>query len=310
MPFDGSGNYVPPSAPAFPAVSGTSIVAAYYNQVINDIVTALNNCLTRDGQGKPSASLNFNGQTVTNVGGITCTGVTDTGPLSAASLSVSGNSALTGTLSVTGAVSFGAPLTTNYGGTGVDAHLAANGALLIGNGAGFALATITAGAGISVTNSAGGITIAATGGGGAGTTSFPLTISNAGTGAASGSTFDGSAAKTISWNSIGAKPNTPQVQGNVSAATITPTFSNDLVTATALAVNVTLANPTGTALDGYGIAIRLKDNGVARTIAYGTQYRAVGVSLPTTTVAGKNLYLGCIWNAADTKFDVVAVNQE
>lgn len=52
-------------------------------------------------------------------------------------------------------------LTTVRGGTGVDGSAAANGQLLIGNGAGYSLSTITAGAGISVVNGAGTITIAA-----------------------------------------------------------------------------------------------------------------------------------------------------
>ncbi len=50
----------------------------------------------------------------------------------------------------------------NRGGTGLDASLAANGQILIGNGAGFSLATLTNGSGISIANAAGGITIAAT----------------------------------------------------------------------------------------------------------------------------------------------------
>lgn len=41
---------------------------------------------------------------------------------------------------------------------------------------------------------------------GGGTTTNPLTVNNSGAGAASGSTFDGSAPKTISYNSVGAAP--------------------------------------------------------------------------------------------------------
>lgn len=102
----------------------------------------------------------------------------------------------------------------------------------------------------------------------------------------------------------------PQIQSVASSATVTPTFLNDQVNITAQAAGLTLANPTGTAVDGWGIAIRIKDNGTARTIAYDTQYRAIGVTLPTTTVISKTLYLGCVWNVADTKLDVVAVAQE
>lgn len=60
------------------------------------------------------------------------------------------------------------------GGTGVTAA-ATNGQLLIGNGTGFTLATITAGANISVTNGAGSVTIAASGGGGGGYTWSTIT---------------------------------------------------------------------------------------------------------------------------------------
>lgn len=62
------------------------------------------------------------------------------------------NSALSGTLSAL------------KGGTGVNASAASNGQLLIGNGSGFSLATITAGSNITVTNGVGTITISATGG--------------------------------------------------------------------------------------------------------------------------------------------------
>jgi hypothetical protein len=102
----------------------------------------------------------------------------------------------------------------------------------------------------------------------------------------------------------------PSVQSVTSSATVTPTFSDDAVKITAQAAGLTLANPTGTAIPFWGWAIRIKDNGTARTIAYGTQYRAIGVTLPTTTVISKTLYLGCIWNNDDTKVDVVAVAQE
>lgn len=50
------------------------------------------------------------------------------------------------------------------GGTGVDST-PTNGQVLIGNGSGYTLSTITAGTGISVTNSTGSITIASSGGG-------------------------------------------------------------------------------------------------------------------------------------------------
>lgn len=98
------------------------------------------------------------------------------------------------------------------------------------------------------------------------------------------------------------------VQTVVSAATVTPTFANDMVKITAQAVSLTLANPTGAATEGWGIVVRIKDNGTARAISYGTQYRAAtGVTLPTTTVAGQTIYIAMIFNQTDTRWDVLSV---
>jgi hypothetical protein len=102
----------------------------------------------------------------------------------------------------------------------------------------------------------------------------------------------------------------PAIQSVSSSATVTPTFADDMVKITAQAAGLTLANPTGTSIDGLGMVIRIKDNGTARSIAYGTQYRAIGVTLPTTTVISKTLYLAMVFNSDDTKWDVLAVGQE
>ena len=66
------------------------------------------------------------------------------------------------------------------GGTGLDGSAATNGQLLIGNGSGFTLGTLTAGSNITITNSAGGITIASSNGGGS------VTQVNSGTGLTGG----------------------------------------------------------------------------------------------------------------------------
>ncbi|MDM0041887.1 hypothetical protein QTI05_22795 [Variovorax sp. J22R193] len=124
-------------------------------------------------------------------------------------------------------------------------------------------------------------------------------------------TFDGTTGKLIQdGGKTIADLRSPAIQSVTSSATVTPTFLDDIVLITAQAAGLTLANPTGTAISGLGMVIRIKDNGTARSIAYGTQYRAIGVTLPTTTVLSKTLYLAMIYNAADTKWDVVAVGQE
>ena len=101
-----------------------------------------------------------------------------------------------------------------------------------------------------------------------------------------------------------------RVQTVTSSATVTPISTNDLVIITAQAAGLTLANPTGTFTEGQALMIRIKDNGTARTIAFDTNYRAIGVTLPTTTVISKTLYLGIIYNSTDSKWDVVGTPQQ
>ena len=102
----------------------------------------------------------------------------------------------------------------------------------------------------------------------------------------------------------------PRVQSVTSSATVTPTSTNDLVKITAQAAGLTLANPTGTFAEGQALIIRIKDNGTARAITYGSDYRAIGVTLPTTTVLSKTTYLGIIYNDTDTKWDVIGVTTQ
>jgi hypothetical protein len=101
-----------------------------------------------------------------------------------------------------------------------------------------------------------------------------------------------------------------RVQSVTSSATVTPTSLNDLVKITAQATGLTLANPTGTFTEGQALMIRIKDNGTARGITFDTNYRAIGITLPTTTVISKTMYLGVIYNSTDAKWDVIGLNQQ
>lgn len=81
-------------------------------------------------------------------------------------------------------------------------------------------------------------------------------------------------------------------------------------TITALAANATFAAPSGTPANANKLIIRIKDNGTARTLGWNAIYRAMESALPTTTVISKTMYLGFIYNSADSKWDMVAINQE
>jgi hypothetical protein len=100
------------------------------------------------------------------------------------------------------------------------------------------------------------------------------------------------------------------VQKITTAGTVTPTSLNKAVHVTAQASALLFANPTGIPVSGQIIEHRIRDNGTARAITYGTQYRGVGQALPSTTVANKLLYMKAEYNGTDTKWDVVDVAQE
>ena len=103
---------------------------------------------------------------------------------------------------------------------------------------------------------------------------------------------------------------TARIQTVASASTITPTGDTaDEYTVTALAVPATIAAPSGTPTDGQRLILRFKDNGTGRALTWTTTsgaYRAVGITLPTTTTASKVTYVGCIYNAQDTYWDAIA----
>ena len=95
-----------------------------------------------------------------------------------------------------------------------------------------------------------------------------------------------------------------------SASTVTPTSdSADQYNVTALAGDATIATPSGAPTDGQRLILRFKDDGTGRALTWTTSsggYRAVGVTLPTTTVATKTTYVGCLYNSTDIFWDVVA----
>lgn len=94
-------------------------------------------------------------------------------------------------------------------------------------------------------------------------------------------------------------------------ASFTPSQSYNQYQVTALAQTLSLVNPTaGNMNAGQPIIFRIKDAGVAKSLSWGTNYRAIGLTLPTVTVAGKTLYIGMKWNATDGKVDVIAIAVE
>lgn len=103
----------------------------------------------------------------------------------------------------------------------------------------------------------------------------------------------------------------PIVNSIATTATLTPNIDeNEQEDVTDLASALTIAAPTGTPSTGMKLVIRLTDDGTGRALTFNNIYRAIGVTLPTTTTADKILYIGCIYDEAGSKWDVVAIKEE
>lgn len=104
---------------------------------------------------------------------------------------------------------------------------------------------------------------------------------------------------------------TARVQSTASTSTFTFDFNNDDIgIITAQAAALTVASPSGTPTQGQPFVIRIKDNGTARGITWNGVFRAVGVTLPTTTVINKTMYISGYYNTTDSKIDIVGVATE
>jgi len=103
----------------------------------------------------------------------------------------------------------------------------------------------------------------------------------------------------------------PRVTTAATATTLTPSIATaDVYAYTALATGLTINAPTGTPLDGDKLIFRLLDNGTARALTWDATYTVIGTTLPTTTVINKTTYVGCMYNANNTRWDVIAVTTQ
>lgn len=103
----------------------------------------------------------------------------------------------------------------------------------------------------------------------------------------------------------------PRVTSTTTASSLIPDVSTtDIYAYTALASALTINAPTGTPLNGDKLIFRLLDNGTARALTWNATYTVIGVTLPTTTTVSKTTYVGCIYNADNTRWDVIAVTTQ
>jgi hypothetical protein len=103
----------------------------------------------------------------------------------------------------------------------------------------------------------------------------------------------------------------PRTSSTASTATLTLDISSfDQYNLTAQAVGLTVAAPTGVPVDGNKLIIRILDNGTPQTINWNGTYTAIGMTLPTTTTANKMIYVGCVYNSTNTRWDVIALTTQ
>jgi hypothetical protein len=93
----------------------------------------------------------------------------------------------------------------------------------------------------------------------------------------------------------------------VTTASLVPDAIEDILAVTALDQDLNVANPIGTAKDGYTILLRIKDDGTSRNLTFGTAYRASNGPLPTATVVGAWTSLNAVYNATDSKWDILII---
>jgi hypothetical protein len=136
-----------------------------------------------------------------------------------------------------------------------------------------------------------------------------LPIANGGTGA---TTLAGASIATYSGTeTLTNKRIDPRVTSAASASSLTPDISaSDVYAFTALAAGLTINAPTGTPVDGNKLIFRLLDNGTSRALTWNATYTVIGVTLPTATTISKTTYVGCIYNANNTRWDVIAVTTQ
>jgi hypothetical protein len=183
------------------------------------------------------------------------------------------------------------------------AALTAN-ALVIGGGAGAAPSTTTTGTGVltALGNAANAASGFITGTGSATLTNKTIAFS-------SNTLTD--VAGTTATQTLTNKRIDPRVVSAASASSLTPSIATaDQYAYTALAAGLTINAPTGTPVDGNKLIFRILDNGTSRTLTWNATYTAIGVTLPTATTASKTTYVGCIYNANNTRWDVIAVTTQ
>lgn len=195
-------------------------------------------------------------------------------------LGVTGNQTIGGTLGVTGAVT-GLSLALGGGTALATTNRTGTGILVLQTNA----TLITPVLGVATATTVNGVTI-------------PVTTDTA--------------ALLAATQTLAAKRITPRIVTLSTSTTFTPDGDNSdetVMNMTGTAGTITIAAPSGTPVDGQKLILRLKTTNPQTYSFNATYHFSTTVTAPTATAGTKTDYIGCIWNATNSVWDVVAVDQ-
>jgi len=149
------------------------------------------------------------------------------------------------------------------------------------------------------------------GNGGTGATTLTGVLVGNGTSAVTAVTApSGAVVGTSDTQTLSNKTVTPRVNTTTSSATPSiNTDTTDMFTITALAAAITsmTTNLTGTPVNGQKLLIRIKDNGTARSVTWGSSFTSSNIAtLLSTTVISKTHLVGLIYDSTAAKWVCVA----
>ncbi len=221
------------------------------------------------------SALNLTKATIDNNGNLNLSGGLTIGALGSGILHSNGSGSITSSATNLASSDVTGTLPVGNGGTGVTTT-PTNGQVLIGNGSGYSLGTLTAGSGVTITNAAGGITIAASSGSGA---SFSTLSGGTNTGAAmivgTGASLTTSGSGTI---------NATTVNGLTVASGKTLTANNSLTLSGTDGTTMTFPTANDTVV-GTGATQTLTNKTLTAPTINGT-VATTGLTLPAFTASG------------------------